>query len=69
MRFAKPCSRCIVITQHPDTGARAEGNAVPMALRRLGRFNAEGVLFGMNAVAETWGTIAVGDEVAFRPSP
>jgi len=63
MRFTKPCSRCIVITQQPETGGRHEGNAVPMALRRLGQFNAEGVLFGMNAVPEGVGMLAVGDKV------
>jgi len=64
MRFTKPCSRCIVITQQPETGERHEGNAVPMALRRLGQFNAEGALFGMNAVPEGVGMLAVGDKVA-----
>lgn len=63
LRFAKPCARCIVITQNPETGEREEGNAVPMALRRLGKFNAEGALFGMNAVPEVSGRIAVGDGV------
>ncbi len=64
MRFTKPCSRCIVITQQPETGERQEGNAVPMALRRLGQFNAEGALFGMNAVPEGLGQITVGETVA-----
>lgn len=64
LRFAKPCARCIVITQQPETGERHEGNAVPMALRRLGQFNREGVLFGMNAVPEGAGRISVGDDVA-----
>lgn len=63
MRFTKPCARCIVITQQPETGERHEGNAVPMALRRLGQFNAEGGLFGMNAVPEESGRLAVGDMV------
>lgn len=64
LRMAKPCARCIVITQQPETGERHEGDAVPLALRRLGRFNREGVLFGMNAVPEGAGRISVGDEVA-----
>lgn len=59
----KPCSRCIVITQQPETGERHEGNIVPLALRRLGQFNAEGALFGVNAVPEAVGRIAVGDAV------
>lgn len=63
LRLVKPCARCIVITQHPETGEREEGNAVPMALRKLGKFNREGALFGMNAIADTVGEIAVGDSV------
>lgn len=61
LRLPKPCSRCIVVTQQPKTGARQEGNAVPMALRRLVQFNSEGALFGMNAVPEGVGRVAVGD--------
>lgn len=61
LRFTKPCSRCLVITQEPETGERNEGNAVPMALRRLGKFNREGALFGMNAVPEGMGLLSVGN--------
>lgn len=64
MRVTTPCSRCIIITQQPETGERHEGNAVPMMLRRMGQFNAEGALFGMNAVPEGVGVLAVGDKVA-----
>lgn len=64
MRFTKPCSRCIVITQQPETGERHEGNAVPMMIRRLGQYNAEGALFGMNAVPESTGSLRVGDQVS-----
>lgn len=62
LRIAKPCARCIVITQQPETGERAEGNAVPSALRKLGQFNKEGVVFGMNAIPDVPGRIAIGDE-------
>jgi hypothetical protein len=63
MRLPKACIRCIVITQAPETGAREEGNAVPMALRRLGQFGPQGALFGMNAVPDGAGRIRVGDAV------
>lgn len=66
LRFTKACSRCIVITQAPETGERQEGNAVPMALRRLGQFGPEGALFGMNAVPERASLIAVGEAVSAR---
>lgn len=64
MRLPKACIRCIVITQQPETGAREEGNAVPSALRRLGQSGPQGALFGMNAVPEGTGMLAVGDKVA-----
>lgn len=64
VRLTKACTRCIVITQQPETGERREGNAVPMALRRLGQFGPQGALFGMNAVPEGVGRVAVGDLVA-----
>ena len=64
LRFTKPCSRCIVITQHPETGEREEGNAVPRALRRLGQFSREGALFGMNAVPEVQGEVSAGNEAS-----
>lgn len=64
LRLAKPCSRCIVITQNHETGTREDGNAVPLVLRKLGKFNREGVLFGMNAVPVSPGRIAVGDSVS-----
>lgn len=64
LRLPKPCVRCIVITQQPETGERHEGNAVPMALRRLGQIRPEGVLFGMNAIAASpCGRIALGSHV------
>ncbi|MGD9810712.1 MAG: MOSC domain-containing protein [Sphingobium sp.] len=62
LRFAKPCERCIVMTQDPATGVRNEGNAVPLALRKLGQFGKGGALFGMNAIADMPGRVAVGDE-------
>jgi uncharacterized protein YcbX len=60
-RIAKPCSRCIVTTQQPETGARLEGNEPLATLRQLGRIGKGGVMFGLNAVPESAGSIAIGD--------
>ena len=64
LRLPKACIRCIVITQQSETGERCEGNAVPKALRRLGQFGPHGALFGMNAVPERAGLVAVGGAVS-----
>jgi uncharacterized protein YcbX len=62
-RIAKPCSRCIVTTQQPETGERLEGNEPLATLRRLGRTGKGGVMFGQNAVAESAGSIGIGDVI------
>ncbi|WP_375176813.1 MOSC domain-containing protein [Marinobacter mobilis] len=62
-RLVKPCSRCVMTTVNPDTGAKA-GNLEP--LRTLGHFRRtpDGVMFGMNAVHNGEpGQIAVGDPI------
>jgi len=64
LRLAKPCSRCIVITQDHHSGERHEGNMLPSALRTLGQSNKEGALFGMNAIPDREGVICVGDAVS-----
>lgn len=63
-RLPKPCARCIMITQHPDTGERT-----PRIMGELAHYRKSGnkVLFGMNACWEGGdGTIKVGGEVAIR---
>lgn len=60
-RLPKPCARCIMITQHPDTGDRN-----PRVFAELAAYRKEGrkVLFGMNACWEGGeGLIRVGDVV------
>lgn len=63
LRIAKPCSRCIITTQHPLTGAREQGDEPLTTLRAMGRMRPGGIMFGENAIPETSGTIRVGDEV------
>ncbi|CAN5232894.1 MOSC domain-containing protein [soil metagenome] len=63
LRLPKPCSRCIVTTQHPLTGERTEGNEPLATLRKLGRMAKGGVMFGQNAIPENAGAIVPGDTV------
>lgn len=63
LRIARPCARCIVVTQQPDTGERLEGNEPLATLRAMGHATADGIMFGQNAVPERLGTLRVGDPV------
>lgn len=63
-RLPKPCARCIMVTQHPDTGERT-----PKIMGELAHYRKRGnkVLFGMNACWEGGGgLIRVGDVVEVR---
>jgi len=60
-RLPKPCARCIMVTQHPDTGDRN-----PRILAELAAYRKEGrkVMFGMNACWEGGeGVLFTGDKV------
>jgi uncharacterized protein YcbX len=59
-RVAKPCERCRVTTVDPDTGETG-----PEPLRTLATFrrHGDGVVFGVNLVAETNGPLRLGDPV------
>jgi uncharacterized protein YcbX len=63
LRLARPCARCIVVTQQPDTGERLEGNEPLATLRAMGRFVEGGIMFGQNAIPDRLNTVRVGDEV------
>lgn len=63
LRLARPCARCIVVTQQPDTGERLEGNEPLTTLRAMGHATTAGIMFGQNAVPERLGTLRIGDPV------
>lgn len=72
--LVKPCDRCIMTTNDPETGERP--NNEPMTtlaqFRRSGDARIRGVLFGWNAVPRGSGMLKVGDVVdieAQRPVP
>ncbi|MDX1802310.1 MAG: MOSC domain-containing protein [Marinobacter sp.] len=60
--LVKPCSRCLITTVDPDSGVRA-GDLQP--LRTLGSYRrqADGVMFGVNAVHQGTGPVKAGDPV------
>lgn len=64
LRAARPCIRCLVTTQDPDTGK----SLGPEPLKTLATYRKvkNGVKFGMYYIPETLGCIALGD--ACQPS-
>ena len=62
-RVVKPCSRCVMVTQDPDSGEIRNGNEPLTTLRKMGRMAKGGVMFGQNLVPDRLGTIRVGDDV------
>jgi uncharacterized protein YcbX len=68
MRVVKPCTRCVITTQDPDSGEVVEKMEPLRTLRAMGRvMPGEGRLrepiFGQNAIPDDAGVIAVGDKV------
>ncbi|NML74253.1 MOSC domain-containing protein [Rhizobium sp. S-51] len=63
--LVKPCARCIMTTQHQQTGSREGANPMP-AMGRI-RMSADrrvpGPLFGWNAVPRGEGVLKIGDTV------
>ena len=63
LRIAKPCSRCVITTQHPLTGRREHGDDPLSTLRAMGRMTSGGIMFGQNAIPDRAGAIRLGDAV------
>jgi uncharacterized protein YcbX len=66
LRVVKPCTRCVITTQDPDSGAVIDRHEPLRTLRALGQvFGPRGeAVFGQNAIPDGTGPIAVGDAVA-----
>lgn len=62
LRLVKPCTRCVITTQDPDTGESA-GNEPLRTLRAMGRVWDRQPIFGQNAIPDGAGELAVGDRV------
>ncbi|WP_062786273.1 MOSC domain-containing protein [Novosphingobium capsulatum] len=62
LRLVKPCTRCVITTQDPETGESHDRE--PLAtLRRMGRLWQRQPVFGMNAIPDGAADLAVGDGV------
>ena len=71
-RLVKRCPRCPVIDVDPDTGVRDKGTLANLARARPAETTADralgekrAVYFGMDAIVERPGRVAVGDPVTF----
>ncbi|WP_157216996.1 MOSC domain-containing protein [Flavisphingomonas formosensis] len=62
-RVVKPCSRCVIVTQDPDSGDAGQGNEPLATLRRMGRMAKGGIMFGQNLIPDEVGEIRIGDVV------
>jgi len=66
MRVVKPCTRCVMTTQDPDSGEVPEKMEPLRTLKAMGRVMPgprPEPIFGQNAIPEGAGMIAVGDRV------
>ncbi len=67
LRVVKPCTRCVITTQDPDSGAVDDPGEPLRTLRAMGRVMPGDArrepVFGQNAIADGTGTIALGDRV------
>lgn len=66
LRVVKPCTRCVITTQDPDSGAVVTAMEPLRTLRAMGRVTPgprREPVFGQNAIPEATGTITVGDAV------
>ena len=59
----KPCSRCVLTTVNPKTGIKNHKNEPLKTLSRY-RKTKVGVIFGMNLIPRSQGTIRVGDLIS-----
>jgi uncharacterized protein YcbX len=62
-RVVKPCSRCVIITQDPDTGVRRDANEPLATLRSFHAASSGEIMFGQNVIPDGAGTIRIGDPV------
>ena len=65
--LVKPCSRCIMTTVDPDTGTRCP-NGEPLKTLAGFRRTRDGVMFGVNGVHQSPGTLRVGAPVTLIAS-
>lgn len=62
-RIVKPCDRCVMVTQDPETGEQMHPREPLATLGRIHRAMTGKIIFGQNMVVEEEGNIVLGDEV------
>ncbi|PTQ74808.1 MOSC domain-containing protein [Celeribacter persicus] len=62
-RVVKPCERCVMITQDPQTGEQTHPREPLATLGRIHRAVTGKIIFGQNLIVEEEGNIVLGDEV------
>ncbi|MFT5504135.1 MAG: hypothetical protein ACI8XC_001850 [Gammaproteobacteria bacterium] len=60
---AKQCSRCILTTVDPETGVK-RSDKEPVETLSGYRRGPEGIMFGVNLIPRTFGTLRVGDTIS-----
>lgn len=63
LRIVKPCERCVMVTQDPDTGEQTDPKEPLATLRRIHKAANGKIIFGQNAIVEEEGEIVLGDRV------
>jgi hypothetical protein len=63
LRVVKPCARCAIPTLDPLTGEALENNEPLRALAQFRRAANGGIIFGQNAIPDSFGPLRVGDAV------
>lgn len=66
LRLASPCARCKVVTLDQQTGAPTPGQDPLRTLATFRRSPSGQITFGLNAIPETFGTLALGTPVTAR---
>lgn len=63
LRVVKPCERCVMTTQDPETGLQLDRYEPLQTLGKIHRTARGKIIFGQNLIVEQEGTIVLGDEV------
>ena len=63
LRIVKPCERCVMTTQDPNTGVQTDRHEPLATLGKLHRSARGRIIFGQNAVVEQEGTVVLGDTI------
>ncbi|MCA0042323.1 MOSC domain-containing protein [Celeribacter litoreus] len=63
LRVVKPCERCVMVTQDPNTGVQTDPREPLATLGRIHRAANGKIIFGQNVVVEEEGDMILGDQL------